>query len=151
MLKTLDDEDVKEETIRVLAYIASQKSSEEIMAKFLNTVFLRKDVMDHLTKLLIESCAYTLNDPKLQKQTETFMLKLIQNKTIREGIFDNYVYSPIKNVVTFGYEQQRDQEQKQDEEESLKNFKSHRDNYNEASKDPSYQENLNKYPGYERN
>ena len=104
MLKTLDDKDVKEETIKVLQYIVSQKSAEEIMAKFLNTVFLRKDVMDHLTKLLIESCSYTLNDPKLQKLTETFMLKLIQNKTIREGIFDNYVYSPIKNVVTFGYE-----------------------------------------------
>lgn len=95
---------MKEETIRVLDYVVSQKSSEEILAKFLNTVFLRKDVMDHLTTLLIESCAYTLHDPALQKQTETFMLKLIQNKTIREGIFDNYVYSPIKNVVTFGYE-----------------------------------------------
>ena len=98
-----------------------------MLANYLNTVFLRQDVMDELTKLLIESCTHSLNDESLQKVTELFLLKLIENKTIRKGIFDNYVYSPIKNVVTFGYEQERDQEMREKEEESLKNFNKYRD------------------------
>ena len=104
IIKTLDDEGVKQSTIDLLGYIVSQKSAEDILANYLNTVFLRQDVMDHLTKLLVESCTLGINDEGLQKVTEEFMLKMIQNKTIRQGIFDNYVYSPIKNVVTFGYE-----------------------------------------------
>ena len=78
------------------------------------------------------------------------MLKLIENKTIRKGIFDNYVYSPIKNVVTFGYDQSSEEQMQEKEEESLKNFNNYRDQYNEKAKDPNYQEDINKYPGYDQ-
>lgn len=61
------------------------------------------------------------------------------------------MYSPIKNVVTFGYEQAREQEMREKEEESLKNFNKYRDQYTEATQEQGFQDNVNKYPGYEQN
>lgn len=52
VIKTLDDESVKAETLNVLEYITKQKQSEEILAKYLNTVFARKDILQNLTVLL---------------------------------------------------------------------------------------------------
>jgi hypothetical protein len=45
---------VREETIQVLSYINSNKDSEKILAKFMSNVFLRSDVLDNLTSLLIK-------------------------------------------------------------------------------------------------
>jgi uncharacterized membrane-anchored protein YjiN (DUF445 family) len=49
VIKTLDNEDVKKETVNVLEFITKEKQSEEILARYLNTVFKRKDILDNLT------------------------------------------------------------------------------------------------------
>ena len=48
-MRTLQDESVKQETVNVLKYLTEQPETEEIMAIYMKTVFLRKDVMDNLT------------------------------------------------------------------------------------------------------
>jgi len=63
IVKTLLDKDVKEATIEVLAYILDQPNSKEIFSNYLNDVFLRKDVLDNLSKLFVEGAAITLVHP----------------------------------------------------------------------------------------
>ena len=48
-MRTLQDESVKQETVNVLKFLTEQPETEEIMAMYMKTVFLRKDVMDNLT------------------------------------------------------------------------------------------------------
>jgi hypothetical protein len=50
-MKVLSDPDVREELIKVIEFIFQEKESEEVLAKYLNTVFLRSDVLGHLTDL----------------------------------------------------------------------------------------------------
>lgn len=76
VINTLNDEDVKKETINVLEYITSQKQSEEILAKYLNTVFMRKDILHNLTQLLTASVCYTIEDKATQKIFLDFMLQV---------------------------------------------------------------------------
>lgn len=63
VVKTLLDKDVKEATIQILAYIVDQPNSKEIFSNYLNDVFLRKDVLDNLSKLFVEGAAVTLMNP----------------------------------------------------------------------------------------
>ena len=52
-MKTLQDEEVRQETLGILKHITDQKESEEMLATYMKEVFLRKDVLDNLTELLI--------------------------------------------------------------------------------------------------
>jgi uncharacterized Fe-S cluster-containing MiaB family protein len=62
VIATLDDKEVKDETVRVLEYILKQKDSEEMLAMYLNSVFLRPDVLEKLTKLFTDAACLTLDD-----------------------------------------------------------------------------------------
>lgn len=53
-MNTLADERVKSETVQVLKFIVEQKESEDVLAKYMSTVFQRTDVQDSLTQLLID-------------------------------------------------------------------------------------------------
>lgn len=53
IVKTLADDRVLQETVSVLKYITEQKESEDVLAKYMSTVFQRNDVLDNLTHLLI--------------------------------------------------------------------------------------------------
>ena len=62
IVRTLQDESVKQETVNVLKYLTEQPETEEIMAMYMKTVFLRKDVMDNLTQLLIGGAVSAMED-----------------------------------------------------------------------------------------
>ena len=53
IVKTLVDNRVQNETVQILKYITDQKESEDILAQYMKTVFMREDVLDNLTQLLI--------------------------------------------------------------------------------------------------
>ena len=53
IVKTLADNRVQNETVQILKYITDQKESEDILAQYMKTVFMREDVLDNLTQLLI--------------------------------------------------------------------------------------------------
>jgi hypothetical protein len=55
VVATLNDTEVRDETVKVLQYILNQKDSEEMLALYLNTVFLRPDILEGLTVLLTDS------------------------------------------------------------------------------------------------
>ena len=55
VVKTLEDESVKKQTVEILRYIVSQKDSEDILALYFKTVFLRDDLLHGLTALLTRS------------------------------------------------------------------------------------------------
>ena len=46
----------------MLKYLTEQPETEEIMAMYMKTVFLRKDVMDNLTQLLIGGAVSAMED-----------------------------------------------------------------------------------------
>ena len=62
MIKTLQDKQVKEETIKILKYINDSKYTEEILAVYLKNAFLRQDVLDNLTELLIGGAKQAIED-----------------------------------------------------------------------------------------
>ena len=59
---------MKDETVKVLEYILSQKNSEEMLALYLNTVFLRPDVLEKLTKLFTDAACLTLDDEQTKEK-----------------------------------------------------------------------------------
>jgi hypothetical protein len=62
VIKTLQDKQVKEETIKILKYITDSKDTEEILAVYLKNAFLRQDVLDNLTELLIGGAKQAIED-----------------------------------------------------------------------------------------
>lgn len=103
VIKTLDDEEVKQETINVLEYITEQKQSEEMLARYLNTVFLRDDILKNLKIILTMSVQHTMSDETTKNMFQDFMLQVAMNQDIKEGIFENYLMSPLRSFFTFGY------------------------------------------------
>jgi len=71
---------------------------------------------------------------------QNFVLQVVENKHIKEGIFENYVYSPVRSFFSFGY-QQAEEERIKMEREKLAEYQKQRDEF--AAKDDK-----NKYPGY---
>lgn len=55
VLKTLQEEEVRKETVEILRYIVGKAESEDILALFLKTVFLRDDMAKGVTKLLTKA------------------------------------------------------------------------------------------------
>ena len=53
MIKTFKDEQVKKETLNILKFLTESKDTEEMLAVYLKNAFLRQDVLDSLTELLI--------------------------------------------------------------------------------------------------
>ena len=77
VVRTLQDESVKNETIKVLEYITQQKETEDIMAAYMKTVFLRKDVLDNLTQVLIGGAVNALEDQRTQDTFVDFLVHVV--------------------------------------------------------------------------
>ena len=72
---------------------------------------------------------------------QDFLLQVVENRTIKEGVFDNYLYSPIRSFFSFGY-QQAEQERLQQEAERQQSYKKLVENTDYGAQE---------YPGYEEN
>lgn len=70
----------------MLDYIVKQPKSEQIMAAYMNVIFLRPDILKGLTELLTESCIKTTEDKDLRDRASVFALELVKNKQIKEGV-----------------------------------------------------------------
>lgn len=102
-MKTLQDEEVRRETIGILKYITDQKESEEILATYMKEVFLRKDVLDNLTELLIGGSKQALESDKSHDMFVNFLLRVVYNEKVKDGVLESLLYSPVKSFFTFGY------------------------------------------------
>lgn len=142
VVKALDNVEVKEETVKLLEHIMKQEKTHDIFASYLNLVFLRPDVLQHLTTLLVASTCQALGDEATKNMFQNFVLQVVENKHIKEGLFENYVYSPVRSFFSFGY-QQAEQERIQMEKAKMAEYYKQRDEF-------SQKEDKNKYPGYEQ-
>jgi hypothetical protein len=77
--------------------------SEQILANFMSTVFLRTDVLDSLTILLTQAGVKTVEERETQEVFVDFLLKVIKSKKLKEGVLENVVYAPMRSFFTFGY------------------------------------------------
>ena len=103
IVKTLADNRVQAETIEILKYITDQKESEEILAQYMKTVFLRQDVLDNLTQLLINGGVNAVTHEKTEETFINFLLGVVQNSQVRDGVLESLLYSPVRSFFTFGY------------------------------------------------
>jgi hypothetical protein len=62
VVKTLQDPRVRAETIQIVKYLTDQKETEEIVATYMKQAFLRKDVLDELTLMLVKGAKQTIED-----------------------------------------------------------------------------------------
>ena len=60
-MDTLREEEVKKETVELLRYIVSKTESEDILALYFKTVFLRDDMALGVTKLLTKAAVDTFD------------------------------------------------------------------------------------------
>lgn len=104
IVKTLANPEVKDETLKLVEYILQQPASEEILAKYLTAVFGREDILENLTTLLTASACNAMADQKTKDIIQEFCLQFIENKSIKEGVFENYLYSPMRSFFSFGYQ-----------------------------------------------
>ena len=76
----------------------------------MKTVFLRKDVLDNLTQLLIGGAVNALEDKSTQETFVDFILHVVHNHKVRNGVLESLVYSPVRSFFTFGYGGHAEQE-----------------------------------------
>ena len=69
----------------------------------MSNVFLRSDVLENLTGLLIKSTQKALEDEKAHELFVNFLLRIVYNQKLKEGILENLLYSPVRSFFTFGY------------------------------------------------
>lgn len=87
----------------MLSYITGNKESEEVIAKLMSNVFLRTDILDNLTALLVKSAQKALEDDQAHDLFVNFLLRIVYNQKLKEGILENLLYSPVRSFFTFGY------------------------------------------------
>lgn len=91
--------------MNVLEFITKQKQSEEIIAQYFNNIFLRKDILENMTTLITASVCHTIADDTTQKLVTDFAVEITKNQDIKEGVFENYVYKPVRSFFSFGNEE----------------------------------------------
>ena len=75
---------------------------------------------------------------------QDFVLQVVENKTIKEGVFENYIYAPVRRFFSFGYQQT--------EEQQLLNEKEEQQWYAEQkAKFDQMADSKDIYPGYDEN
>ena len=66
-------------------------------------VFLRQDVLDNLTQLLIGGASQALEAKESQDVFVKFLLRVVYNQQVKEGVLESLLYSPVRSFFTFGY------------------------------------------------
>jgi hypothetical protein len=102
-VKTLGDQEVRDQTIEVFRYLVSNKEAEQIVATLMNKVFLRQDCLDNLTELLVKSASSALNNQRFHDMFVDFFSRLVHSPKLKQGVMQNFVYSPTVSLFTFGF------------------------------------------------
>ncbi len=79
MLKTLQEEEVRKETVEILRYIVGKTESEDILALFMKTVFLREDMAKGVTGLLTRASIEALDQPMIKDKFGKFVVQIANN------------------------------------------------------------------------
>ena len=77
----------------------------------MKTVFCRGDVLDNLTHLLINGATRAVQAEQTHDTFVNFLLGVVQNSQVRDGVLESLLYSPMRSFFTFGYGGTRTDEQ----------------------------------------
>lgn len=102
MIKTLQREEVRIETVELLRYIIGRAEAEDIMAMYFKTIFLRDDLLGGVTGLLTKAAMETLDNPATRDKFGNFALKIAGNDKVKSELYDNYIYKPAKRIFSLG-------------------------------------------------
>ena len=69
----------------------------------MKTVFTRNDVLDNLTELLVKGAVNAVEDQKVHDMFVSFLLGVVRNSQVRDGVLESLLYSPMRSFFTFGY------------------------------------------------
>ena len=84
---TLQQEEVKKETVELLRYITNKKESEDILALYFKNVFLRDDMLLELSSLLAKSAIDALDKPQIKDKFGNFVLKVAENPEVKNRLY----------------------------------------------------------------
>ena len=103
IIMTLQNPEVQQETVNVLKYIGDQKTSQDILAQFIGNIFVRQDIKENLSTLLVDACGATFDDPTSKDHFINFAVHIINNQQVRQGALDAFVYQPASSLFGFGW------------------------------------------------
>lgn len=93
---------MRKETVEILRYIANQKESEDILALYFKTVFLREDMLKSVANLLTLAAVETMEKEQTKEKFGNFVVKVAKNENVKSGIMESFVYKPVKSFLSFG-------------------------------------------------
>ena len=99
----LRQDGVIEETVQLLKYVTQRKETMDMIADYYQKVFLRTDVKDSVKELLAEGAYQGLAEPMMVKNFAHFMVKVVNTDKVRDGVFEAFVYKPMRNTFWFLY------------------------------------------------
>jgi hypothetical protein len=102
VIKTLQHEDVRKETVELLRYIVANKESEDILALYFKTIFLREDMLKGVTNLLTKAAIETLESGTTRDKFGQFVLKVASNEKVKSQLYSNFLFKPAKRLFSFG-------------------------------------------------
>lgn len=95
----LKQDSMVEETVDLLKYVTKRPEASAIMSNYYNIVFQRVDVKNAVAELLSEGAYQGLADPKTVVKFAEFIVKVVNNDEVRDGVFDSFIYKPIRNIT----------------------------------------------------
>ena len=103
VMKTLETEEVRYETVQLLRYIVGKKESEEILADYFKNIFLRDDMLGSVTKLLTKAAVETLDSNQTKEKFGKFAVKIAADNNVKNALYNQYLFKPAKRILSFGY------------------------------------------------
>jgi len=69
---------------------------------FIQNVFFRDEILENLIKLCKIAAKETLEDVPTQDAFVDFLLRIVRNNKVQMATLERFVYSPMKQLFTFG-------------------------------------------------
>jgi len=73
-----------------------------MLATYIRHTFMRQDVIDNLSRMLIIGTNNALEAESTQEEMLKFALRIVNNQQIKDGVLENIVYSPVRSYFSFG-------------------------------------------------
>ena len=72
------------------------------MTHYFKNVFIRDDLREAVKLTLTLSAIAGLKTEEIKNSFGEFCVKVANDATVREGLWEGYIYNPIKNLFSFG-------------------------------------------------
>lgn len=98
VLTCFQDQRVKRESVNILKYLVESQESKELMADYFKDIFTREDMKTAISELLTKAAFTTLKMPINQQRFGEFVLHVIGDMEVQEGIYKSLM-RPLKSRV----------------------------------------------------